>query len=185
MTIHQILQRVSTFPKEDIILFREGSFRKCYNQHAFYFTQNIKEMKVHTRFYKNAQTYVHSMGFPETALQKYITLLQERFGGKVVETTDIYVRISGIVWGKVMNYQIWKENLIREEEKKEAHREIANRGKELLPNGEGAEPIPKAYWELAERIKNYKIECATPLEAFNFLQKLKRIADECAPTKSV
>lgn len=185
MTIHQILKLIHTFPKNDLILFLEGSFRKCYNQHAFYFTQNVKEMKVHTRFYKNAQTYVHSIGFPETALGKYMVWLQEKFGAKIIENTEHYIRLSEIQWANVMNYQLWKEHHIREEERMKEASELKKISEQMIGIEEQNHKIPEKYHILIDKIKAYPIECVTPIDAFNFLQKIKKLANECTPPETI
>lgn len=185
MTIHQILQMVHTAPKDELLFFLEGNFRKCYDHHAFYFTEKVKKMKVHTRFYKNAQTYVHSMGFPETVLHKYVAWLQQHLGAKITEQTEKYLRLSEIEWGKVSNYQVWKEHCIREEERAQQALEQQKISNEMLGWNDASQPLPKAYATMIEKIKNYPIESVTPIEAFHFLHKLKKMANECATSTIV
>lgn len=183
MTIHQVLQLVHTNPQDEVIFFKEGSFRKCYNMHAFYFVQNVKQMKVSTRFFKNAQTYVHSIGFPDTSLAKYQELLQDTFGASVIETTPSYLRMKSGRWKSDIQYKVWRDTLIDTEIKKEHQAKQDALSRELLQVG--APCLPKEYLDLVKRIRAYPIEKATPLEAFNFLQKIKKYADECPLPEAV
>lgn len=176
MTIQQIVQLVSSNKAQQIIFFREGNFRKCYNQHAMYFTQQVKAMKVHSRFYKNISVYIHSMGFPETALDKYVHLLKQQFQAAVLEHTPGYMVLS-VQWREKLDYAWWQETKIREKEAQEQvvnKLEQANLATTLLPAANTDEQ------KLAKMIAHFPLEKATPLDAFNFLQKLKKISTSSA-----
>nr|WP_276516741.1 hypothetical protein [Ornithobacterium rhinotracheale] len=163
MTIHEILRLVGTYRTNALCLFKEGSFRKCYNEHAMCFTNNIKPMKVHTRFYKNANCYVHSMGFPETALEGYLEKLKTAYTTMQIESlSPTCLILKELKWKDQLDYLSWSEQKIQKEEKLKAIEETNE--------------MPK-YTEdrLVKMIEDFRIESATPLDAFNFVQKLKKV----------
>lgn len=111
MKIQDVLHLIDYYKEQSLILFLEGNFRKCYNQHAFYFTENVKNMRVHTRWYKNIQRHVHTIGFPNTVLQTYIEALERDFSAKLEEETQNYLRFS-VVWENTPPYTLWHEEKI-------------------------------------------------------------------------
>ncbi|MFU2093015.1 hypothetical protein ACT4R9_08425 [Ornithobacterium rhinotracheale] len=167
MTIHEILRLVGAQPKEGLLFFKEGNFMKCYNHHAMYFTSNVKEMKVHTRFYKNANCYVHSMGFPVNALERYINYIQAHYGGAEVESHEDHVVLKNVQWHTFLDYDLWQMPKIQEKETESAS---ARMKKELSEGIDILKPTDK----ILNMIAGFEIEKATPLDAFNFVQKLKK-----------
>lgn len=182
MTIHQIMQIVHTHPQEEIVFFKEGIFRRCYNMHAFYFTQNIKPMQVSTRFIKKVNRYIHIIGFPETALTKYIQQLEKDFGARVTETTPSYTRLS-LDWKSEINYKLWRDGHIQSLIEKQRPKD-EERVSQILNQHHPHKPA-KEYISLVKKIKDFPIEKATPLEAFNFVQKIKKYADECPLSEAI
>ncbi|MCO7319719.1 hypothetical protein OKE80_10405 [Riemerella anatipestifer] len=169
MTIHHIVNLVAQHKDQHLIFFRQGSFRKCYNYHAMHFTQHIKPMKVHTRFYKNANTYVHSMGFPETALPRYIEHCQNYHKAQVAEETQDYILLATSPWHTTTPYEVWNTLKIQKHNQLEA----LQYQQHLLT--QEIEPQHLPYEKIAKMVQQFRIEAATPLDAFNLVQKLKKL----------
>lgn len=173
MSINEILQLVGTYREKGLILFKEGGFRKCYNEHAMYFTHFVKEMKVHTRQYKNVNAYVHSMGFPERVLGNYVAILQQNFCAVVEEDTPEYVRLGGLQWHSKMHYAAWAESHIqRAMMLKQAEEEKLYKQQILM-----MQPSLQQESQLVHMIANFRMENATPIDAFQFLLKLKKYVE--------
>ena len=52
-----------------VLLYMEGMFWKAYEQSAMRFTKEIKAYKLQKRFFKNVNSEVVSLGFPDGSLQ--------------------------------------------------------------------------------------------------------------------
>ncbi|WP_018674923.1 hypothetical protein [Riemerella columbina] len=169
MTIHDILNIVGVHQQAGLCFFKEGGFRKCYNQHAMYFTEHIKPMKVHTRFYKNANTHVHSMGFPEMALPRYIDYCQNHYQAQIATETPEYVLLKTQPWHTTTPYEIWSSLKIQ---KHHQLKDLQNQ-QDLLIQEIEQNTLP--YEKLTKMIQQFRIESATPIDAFNLVQKLKKL----------
>ncbi|MEC5395548.1 hypothetical protein [Bergeyella sp. RCAD1439] len=169
MNIHNILSIVGLHQQSGLCFFKEGGFRKCYNQHAMHFTQHIKPMKVHTRFYKNANTYVHSMGFPETALPRYIEHCQNHHEAQVAEETQDYILLATSPWPMTTPYEIWSTLKIQK------HNQLKDLQYQQHLLTQEIEPPHLPYEKIAKMVQQFRIEAATPLDAFNLVQKLKKL----------
>lgn len=55
-----------------VLLYMEGMFWKAYEQSAMRFTKEIKAYKLQKRFFKNVNSEVVSLGFPDGSLQEVL-----------------------------------------------------------------------------------------------------------------
>ncbi|CAI9429193.1 Uncharacterised protein [Candidatus Ornithobacterium hominis] len=160
MNTQEKLNLIDQDKYNSLILFKEGNFRKCYNEHAMFFVENVKMMKIHTRFYKNVQKYIHAIGFPERSVGKYVDWVKEEFKAKIEEDTAEYIRLVACRWKKKYHYKVWEEPLIQI--------------KEGLMLEEKRPSIDGSYKDkICTLLDEFAIEKSTPLEAFQFLIKLK------------
>lgn len=176
MTLAEKLALIKENRHTGLLLFKEGIFRHCYNEHAMHFTHNIKKMKVHTKYYKNIAAYMHYIGFPETSLQKYKDYMLQHLGAHIEKDTPSLLYLTHIQWKNKENYAVWKIPLMAEENRKQNAQKEAE---QVLPSTEfGFSDTPQEAEDIYRKIKNYALEKASPIEAFNFLQKLKKKIDE-------
>ncbi|AFL96753.1 hypothetical protein ACQ1Q1_07200 [Ornithobacterium rhinotracheale] len=180
MNIAQKLKIVEEDRDNAVVFFKEGMFWKCYNAHAMYFILNVKPMKVSTRWYKNMNQYVHSIGFPDGALVKYVKQL--RLGcapaREVMEAR--IVRLQDLLWQQSMPYPTWSEEIVKAWEKKQRQAEMSQRREQLMQLIE--EPrANEASESLLAQISQFDVNNATPVQAFNLVidlqNKLKRIGE--------
>ena len=75
MTIKEKIS-LATISKQ-VTLHKEGMFYKLYNQDAFYFTENIKLLKIQYKWFKNVNEYVFIVGFPVSYFDNLTEKLQE------------------------------------------------------------------------------------------------------------
>lgn len=169
MKIQDIVRLVDHHQSEHLIFFKEGGFRKCYNQHAMHFTECIKPMKVHTRFYKNANTHVHSMGFPERALPRYIEHCQKHHQALITKETPEYILLHTQPWHSLAPYEVWSTIKIQQ------HHQLRVLSLQEQNFLQEIEQPTLPYEKMAKMLRQFRIECATPIDAFNFVQKLKKI----------
>ena len=57
---------------DKIYLVRENSFVKAYEHSAFFFHTYVSPFKVSRRYIQSVNRYVHSVGFPEAAIKKWL-----------------------------------------------------------------------------------------------------------------
>lgn len=69
MTIKEILE-IENGNKACINLYKEGIFLRVYQKSAYFFTKQIKDLKVMKKFYKNVNCEVVYAGFPDTILSQ-------------------------------------------------------------------------------------------------------------------
>ena len=157
MTIKEKLALETAKPGNEIILHREGVFYIAYERSAWLFSMAVHTFKVKKQFVKCVAQDVVSVGFPMSALERYIA------GCKVDEVEGL-VRLSlpGDKIPLVDDFEQWKE----------CQQCIPSKLKSETANNDVDEnDIPMS--DIIKRIKEFPIECKTPVECMLFLIELK------------
>ena len=141
---------------DEIILHREGIFYIAYEKSAWLFTVALHCFKVKKVYVKCVAQDVVSVGFPMAALERYAA------GCKVNEGEGL-VRLSlpGDKIPLVDDFEQWKE----------CQQYIASKQSDAVGNDVAESDVPMS--EIIKRIKDFPIECKTPVECMLFLIEIK------------
>ena len=135
--------------------FKEGIFYKVYNQNAMWFSTHIKAYKINTKFIKTVNQHVFSLGFPQSVLtttplvyqNKALTILQENESYIAYKINNIATNLQAYInWCKMV-----ENNQIPKQ-----NNSINN--------------------TVLQELKNFDIVNKTPMQAFEFVVKLKELA---------
>lgn len=162
MTIKEKLVLETTKPGNEIILHREGVFYIAYERSAWLFSMAVHTFKVKKMYVKCVAQDVVSIGFPMAALERYVA-------GCKVDEGDGVVRLSlpGDKMPLVDDFEQWKER----------QQYIAPKQKSEIANDDVAEN-DTPFSEIVKRIKDFPIECKTPVECMLFLIEMKNCCKE-------
>lgn len=157
MTIKEKLALETTKPGNEIILHREGVFYIAYERSAWLFFMAVHTFKVKKMYVKCVAQDVVSIGFPMTALERYVT------GCKVDEGSGgVRLSLPGDKIPLVDDFEQWKgcQQYATPKQKSETANDDVDE-----------KDIPMS--DIIKRIKDFPIECKTPVECMLFLIELK------------
>ncbi len=157
MTIKEKLTLETAKPGNEIILHREGVFYIAYEHSAWLFSVVLHSFKVKKVYVKCVAQDVVSIGFPMTSLERYVA------GCKVCEENGVVRLLLPADKIPVLNdYEQWKEcqQYIASKEMPEAvNDDVTERDVSML--------------EIVKKIKEFPIECKTPVDCMLFLIEIK------------
>lgn len=134
---------------KNIYLFREGIFYRAYNRSAMRVVETIKSFKINHKYVKTVQQVIFYIGFPCTSFET-ISIIAANKGWRLMSTSTAESEKMITLWCESIgneNYDDW-----------------------IKTKGQAAsQPLEN----LQQRIVNFPIERATPLEAMMFLNNLK------------
>ncbi|PLX13478.1 MAG: hypothetical protein C0594_01165 [Marinilabiliales bacterium] len=100
MTIQEIIS-VEESNRDKIFLYKEGIFLKAYDRSAFLFFYYIKNYAIKSKYYKNVNLQVRSLGFPASSFD---TVLRNRFSYSHEENKIVISDIEPI---DLDDYELW------------------------------------------------------------------------------
>lgn len=147
-------------------LFKEGMFYKCYNEDAMVFAKQVKPYKVSSKYVKNIDTEVLSLGFPVSEINKgnlAFAVLCETLGSEKYDEEDKKVTFYLKVDMK-QGYESWREAVVKESSAEYTTKSPINTSAQSAA-------LPA---QLIDVIKNFDLANSTPMQALNLLQQLKK-----------
>jgi len=139
--------------------FKEGMFFKVYNQNAMWFTQHIKGYKINSKFVKAVNQHVFSLGFPQSVvLEKGLGLLNKNL--VKIEETQSFIAYKTSHTNKDEEYVNWCTKIVAQN-----NNTVKQTAK---PNGA---------LKIQQALKNFDLANKTPLQAMEFVARLKSIAE--------
>lgn len=136
--------------RELLYMFKEGIFYKLYNQDAMLFSENIKQLKIKSKFVKTVRQQVYSCGFPASIIGDIKKQLVNQ--GGLLNETDERITVSGIQWNKQNEYRKWCEA-------QQAERGSTQDGPELT--------------DIEKKIAGFQVMHKTPMESVHFIISLQ------------
>ena len=136
--------------------FKEGMFYKVYNQNAMWFTQHIKVYKINSKFVKTVNQQVFSIGFPQSLVLANLLVSQNKALLKIEET-------QGFIAYK-----------INHSSNEQAYVSWCNEVQHNNSTTEIQKNTPSK--TIVQELKNFDLVHKTPMQAFEFVARLKSIA---------
>jgi len=136
--------------------FKEGMFYKVYNQNAMWFTQHIKGYKINSKFVKTVNQQVFSIGFPQSLVLANLLVSQNKALLKIEET-------QGFIAYK-----------INHSSNEQAYVSWCNEVQHNNSTTEIQKNTPSK--TIVQELKNFDLVHKTPMQAFEFVARLKSIA---------
>lgn len=154
-TIKEKLKQDAERPAGTILLYREGVFYVAYEHSAWLFHSLVHPFKLKKVFVKCVGTYVVSIGFPMSSLDKLCagrTVLVQQDGARMELRCDEQLPAT--------DFDSWKNAVTPDEPQNAAS----------LP------PVASSTSdnEVLVRLREFPIESKTPLECMIFLSEIKR-----------
>lgn len=171
-----------------IELYLEGMFLKAYEHSAYMCVELIAKFKPSRRFIKYLECDVVSIGFPVSALDRYFPDKEARTGTGTL-TDPLIARLYEDF--DLSAFESWKNALpLKQPDTKRSQQKpndelAASVDAAGTPHTTDPEPTPNpptdkvTYESLIHRIRNFRLEAATPLQCVAFIDELKRDIDGC------
>ncbi len=150
MTIKDIFERERE-NRTKIYLYKEGIFFKAYEQSAFAFATQRRDYMPKAKMVKSINQKIVSLGFPQSALNKYLDRVVKREEKTVVLECDPI---------DVDRFQEWKQKIPFEIEKPQPTESIQSENSQMK--------------RIFERIRTFPIETKSPMECMLFVSEIKK-----------
>ena len=179
MTVKEILV-IESANTGSINLFKEGIFWRVYQKSAYFFTKQIKDLKVLKKFYKNVNCEVVYAGFPDTILPQIEALSQSK-EFKFENHNEKHCSISGVEIDN--DFEQWFQSHTRHTELVEVQKtkgcdKVYPRSADGSASAEysvvNEDAVQYAKRNIIRQIKEYPVISKTPIEAFNFLADIQK-----------
>ena len=135
--------------KNNIYLYKEGSFWKAYEHSAYLFVKNIRAYQTKLRFYKNIDMEIISIGFPDVALAG----IMEKAKVMAQHETQVTLELDNEMI--LDDFAAWKSQTPLSEMPKSK-----NEPKELTGS-------------VLEAIRSFPLANATPLQCMQFIAEMQ------------
>jgi len=149
-------------------LFKEGLFYKCYNEDAMVFAKLVKPYKVSSKYVKNIGAEVLSLGFPVSETEKgnlALDIMSETLGSDKYDVGDD--KITFFLKDNIKRgYESWCESVVKENSAAYDTKSPVNMAMQSVA----------VSTELIDLIKNFDLANSSPMQALNFVQQLKKLA---------
>lgn len=109
LKIADILQ-VESDNKNCIHIIRDRLFWTVYEMSAYYFVNNFKPYKVHSKFVQNVKRDIVWLGFPNSALPHILDMAESR-GCTIQHISSDHILVDGLQ--TTDGYSVWREGIIR------------------------------------------------------------------------
>lgn len=162
-TIKEKLSLEKSKQPASLLLHKEGIFYIAYEHSAWLFCSVIHAFKVKKRFVKNVAAEVVSIGFPMTSLEK----LCDAYKVTTVADDMVCVELPHAAVCNLVGYDDWKKRIPLEPEQRN---EPADKDEKNMKTG-----TADMYNQIIEKLKDFPIECKTPLECMLFLSEIKKL----------
>lgn len=124
-------------------LFKEGVFYKVYNEGAF-LMQHFTNYKVSSKFVKTVNTRVYSLGFPESALNKF----KIQYNISAIDDNILKLTINNVIF-ELDKYEQWCTTFVVNEMK-------------------------STTTVIINQLKEYPLANKTPIEVYMWLYELQK-----------
>ncbi|MBP3213323.1 MAG: hypothetical protein J6M19_00565 [Bacteroidaceae bacterium] len=160
----------------ELHLWREGTFLRGYEWSAYLACRFLHDFKVSKRQFKDIESPVAYIGFPESSLPKWTPEGAEM---SAVDEKHLVMRLSEVVLADketltAETFAAWKEALPLASAPKSGSKNGSSRkdgGYDFLPEGTAD---PARLTTIMGRILAFPIESKSPLESMAFLAEVKR-----------
>lgn len=173
MTIKEILQATQSHWQEaEVVLVREGLFWRAYEHSALALCELVQPFKLSTRYVKRVAQWVCTVGFPDSAKNKWLASRQV----KVVSDQLIAFCLTEAEKQGIDNAFVgWKRSQVAGAAK--------NAEKPSTICCETSSSYAKSRndsseSEVIQKIRSFAIENATPLACMNFVANIKQMLHE-------
>lgn len=161
--------RLSSGIRNELHLYKEGTFLRAYNWSAWLACRFLNEFKVNKRHFKDVDDAVVFIGFPEKSLDKW---LPEGIEQVAVEEKHLVLRLPDMLLGSnpdsLMNdYSAWIESIPLTATKEASKKNTS--GVERAKPSAGTETLTT----IMQQILAWPVESRSPLESMNFLADVK------------
>lgn len=168
--VEQEKQRMSSGVRNELHLYREGTFLRAYDWSAWLACRHLHEFKVNKRRFKGAEEPVVYIGFPEGSLQKWMPEGAEQH---VAEENHLVLTLPDLLMADSMetidnDYAEWCEAIPLMEARERSKKGSAGADSEMTAGN------PTTLTGIMQRILAFPIESKSPLESVAFLADVKQ-----------
>ena len=153
MKIKDIL-KIEQENNSSIFLHKEGLFWRAYERSAYLFTLYIKVYQITKKFYKNVNSEIIYLGFPNNSLEQILQTVNE----KNVQKNEKQIIINNYQFD-ISQFISWKNKI-----------SIIKNSK----NPETFEKFQQPENNIFKKIRNYPIASKTPIECQQFLIEIQK-----------
>jgi hypothetical protein len=155
--------------RNELHLYREGSFLRAYDWSAWLACRYLHEFKVNKRRFKGAEEPVVYIGFPEASLMKW---MPDGVTQTVVDEKHLMLKLPELMLSDdaetiVQNYTEWHDAIPLTEGKERTRRDHGG-------EAPTADAEPATLTAIMQRILAFPIESKSPLESMTFLAEVKQ-----------
>ena len=160
--------RRSSGIRNEIHLYREGSFLRAYQWSAWLSCRLLHDFKVNKRKFKDVGTEVAYIGFPEKSLEKWLPegVEQKALGEKHLQLTLPMMMLGDDVESLEKEYGEWLSLLPLTESKERQHRDDSA----AAPSGGSVTTLTG----IMQQILAWPVESKSPMESMTFLADVKQ-----------
>ncbi len=137
-----------------IFLHKEGLFWRAYERSAYLFTLYIKVYQITKKFYKNVNSEVVYLGFPNNSLNQILQTVNE----KNIQKNEKQIIIDNFQL-EINKFEQWKNKI------------------SIIQNSKSSETFEKLQQQennIINKIRNYPIASKTPIECQQFLIEIQK-----------
>ena len=145
----QVIQKMEEKNTSSIILMKEGLFWRAHELSAYYFVRNIQKYSPQKKYYKNINSELAYIGFPDTKLNDMLVKAKKQ-DFEIIKKGSKNIEIKG--FKDDGQFVSWKESLSITTNKNKV--------------------IEKSY-KIIEEIKQFPIINKTPIESQQFLIEIQ------------
>ena len=163
--------RLQAGVRNELHLWREGTFLRAYDWSAWLACRYLHEFKVNKRLFKGVDEPVVYIGFPEASLMKW---MPEGIEQRVAEENHLVLTLSDLLLADSMetidqDYRSWCDAVPLTESKVRG-----KKGKEGAGGDTPTASDPTTLTGIMQRILAFPIESRSPLESMTFLADVKQ-----------
>lgn len=161
--------RLQAGVRNELHLWREGTFLRAYDWSAWLACRYLHEFKVNKRQFKGVDEPVVYIGFPEASLMKW---MPEGIDQRVAEENHLVLTLSDLLLDDSMDtiepdYRSWCDAVPLTESKVRTRRDHGG-------EAPTADAEPATLTAIMQRILAFPIESKSPLESMTFLAEVKQ-----------
>lgn len=161
--------RLQAGVRNELYLWREGTFLRAYDWSAWLACRYLHEFKVNKRQFKGVDEPVVYIGFPEASLMKW---MPDGVTQTVVDEKHLMLKLPELMLSDdaetiVQNYTEWHDAIPLTEGKERTRRDHGG-------EAPTADAEPATLTAIMQRILAFPIESKSPLESMTFLAEVKQ-----------
>jgi len=163
--------RMDAGVRNELHLFKEGSFLRAYGWSAWLACRFLHDFKVNKREFKDVGAPLAFIGFPESSLEKWLPegVKQEALGEKHLLLRLSDQMLAPIADSMVNDYAAWFDNIPLTTAKDKLKRE-----KETTVGDGELNLASPTITGIMQQVLKFPIESKSPIDSMNFLADVKR-----------